>query len=536
MSDVVHPVPAIDVRGLCKAYRVYDTPLDALREALLHRPRHRRFLALDDVSFTVGRGERVGIVGANGAGKSTLLRILSGTLDHTGGSFTLAGRLRAVLELGTGFHEECTGRENILMGGLCMGYARAELLARLDWVIEFSELGRVIDQPLRTYSSGMKSRLMYAVAFCMPVEIMIVDEALATGDGAFVRKCTQHIVDLCSHGTTALIVSHNLYFLERLCDRVLYLRGGRLVADGEPLAVCKSYEADLGRDFVSSVGTPPAAGAGAERAADDHGTGDRADGPRADATPEVVIAAHAVPASAPAWPDSWLPARDVSELLPFDPEARGRSNGQGEWLDEQGCWQPIDFSGAPAVCQLGLVRLAGITLLDEQGRRTNEIATGRPARVRIVLESRLRKRDVHVGLMIWNDRNVHVATTTNVCALDGAGRPDRTRVHLVEGTLSIEVAFPSLQLGAGRYWLKLGVSPGYEHFGNDDLLCSESRCLAFAVTCADHVQDVLHEPASRWSGLSRIAPLPVAPAAEGAGRTERAGLSSAAGTTAASGA
>ncbi|HTE06409.1 MAG TPA: ABC transporter ATP-binding protein, partial [Planctomycetota bacterium] len=334
MSAAASESPAISVRGLSKAYRVYDTPLDALKEALLHRPRHRSFLALDDVSFDVGRGERVGIVGANGAGKSTLLRILSGTLDHTGGSFGLAGRLRAVLELGTGFHEECTGRENILMGGLCMGYARAELVARMDWVIEFSELARVIDQPLRTYSSGMKSRLMYAVAFCMPVEIMIVDEALATGDGSFVRKCTQHIVDLCSHGTTALIVSHNLYFLERLCDRVLYLRGGRLVADGDPLAVCKRYEADLGRDFVSSVaGAPGPAPGGTERVlaapvaptapASSAAGGGTAGGSAAGESAALAARAGIVAEpAAPAWPEGWLPARAPDELLAFDPDAR----------------------------------------------------------------------------------------------------------------------------------------------------------------------------------------------------------------------
>jgi ABC-type polysaccharide/polyol phosphate transport system ATPase subunit len=520
--------PAIVVERLCKRYRVYDTPLDALKEALTHRPRHRDFLALDDVSFTVARGERVGIVGANGAGKSTLLRILSGTLDHTAGRFAIEGRLRAVLELGTGFHEECTGRENVLMGGLCMGYARSELEERLDWIIEFSGLARVIDQPLRTYSSGMKSRLMYAVAFCRSVEVMIVDEALATGDGAFVRKCTQHIVDLCSHGATALVVSHNLYFLERLCDRVLYLRHGQLVADGEPLAVCKQYEADLGRDFVAAAGADLATGAGlANGATDAAGASAAADGgvpflraeapvpapePAAGADPRNGLHAGLVVAEAPAaWPD-WS-AWPVPEPLPPGPAGEARSNGAGEIRGADGRWEPFDFSGAPAVRALGLVRLREAMLLDEQGRRTSQIVVGRPARLRFVLESRVRKRDANVGFMVWSDRDVHVATTTTACSLDEAGRPNGVRVDLAEGVFAIEVAFPSLRLGAGRYWLRFGVGPGREHYSEDDLLLSESRCLAFAVLRPDHVQDVFHEPVSRWSGLLRLSDLPASPAA-----------------------
>jgi hypothetical protein len=426
------------------------------------------------------------------------------------------------------------------MGGLCMGYARRELEARLDWIIAFSELGRVIDQPLRTYSSGMKSRLMYAVAFCMAVEIMIVDEALATGDGAFVRKCTQHIVDLCNHGTTALVVSHNLYFLERLCDRVLYLRDGRLLADGDPLAVCKLYEADLGRDFVAAssgelAGSASALPGGAtgglparESAGDSgHATGnahvylraedDVAD-PRGVAHPRGVADPRGI-ADPRGEPDPAASVAFACEAEPLGPEAgtSGR-NGPGEICGADGRWMPFDFSGAPAVRHLELVRLREAMLLDEHGRRTHEIVTGRPARLRFVIESRVRKRDVHIGFMLWNDRDVHVATTTNICSLDEEGRSNGVRLHLTEGVFAVEAAFPSLRLGAGRYWLRFGIGPGYEHYSPDDQLLSENRCLAFAVLRPDHVQDVLHEPVSRWSGLQRLAaPQPVASVRQPAG-------------------
>jgi ABC-type polysaccharide/polyol phosphate transport system ATPase subunit len=481
--------PAIRIAGLSKSYPVYARPADALLEALLRRPRHRLHHALHDVSLDIPRGQRVGIIGPNGAGKSTLLRILAGTLDHTAGSFELSGRVRAILELGTGFHEECSGRENVLMGGLCLGYSRRELAESLEWVIDFSELRPVIERPLRTYSSGMKARLMFATAFCRPAEVLIVDEALATGDGAFVRKCTQHIVSLCQGGATALVVSHNLYLLERLCDRVVYLRDGRVLADGDPLAVCKRYEEDLGRAFAGDSGAPLAPGA---------------------VEPPVAIAV--VPATPV--PASPAPAPPAVHDEPRLPPGRAPSNGKGLVLQPDGSWQEHDFSGAPPVRALGLCRLLDARLLDARGQPTGVLRTGEPARFRFTFESRVRKADAHVGIMIWSERGPHVATTTNVCALDAAGRPDTNRIDLVEGVLQVEVAFPALRLGAGRYWLKFGVNAGWEHFSDDDQLLAEHRVCPFAVLREDHVQDVFWEPESRWSALVRLAaaPPPGAPA------------------------
>lgn len=484
---------AITAKNLSKTYPVYASPLDALKEIFPGRKHHTDFHALTDVSFDVRRGERVGIVGANGAGKSTLLKVLAGTVDHSAGSYAVNGELRAILELGTGFHEECTGRDNIMMGGLCLGYSAKDLRERTNWIIEFSELGAVMDRPLRTYSSGMKMRLMYSVAFCKPVELMIIDEALATGDGAFVRKCTNHIVELCGGGATALVVSHNLYFLERICHRVIYLRDGRLVADGDPLEVCKLYEAELARSFVQGVGVPAVTEFRRDDAPDRELLSERAEPILGGGRDEPGFVDH----------KPMLPLDLDPDHAPGEP-LKAPTNGMGQVREQDGSVVPLDFSGAPAIRHLGLVRLLEARLFDEQGAPTSEVGCGRPCRVRFVLESRVAKTDVHVGFMIWNQREEHVATSTNVCSLDGLGRPNGRRLDLDFGTFAIEVVFPSVRLGAGGYYLKFGVSPGMEHYSDDDLLLSENRCLAFAVVRPDHVQDVIYEPHSVWSALRPV--------------------------------
>ena len=501
-SQAAHDV-AIAVSRMSKTYPVYKSPLDALKEIIPGRKHHIDFPALEEIDFVVRRGERVGVVGANGAGKSTLLKVLSGTVDHTAGSYEIKGELRAILELGTGFHEECTGRDNIVMGGLCLGYSQHELEEHTDWIIDFSELGRVIDQPLRTYSSGMKMRLMYSVAFCRPVEVMIIDEALATGDGAFIRKCTNHIVELCGGGTTALIVSHNLYFLERICHRVIYLKDGKIVADGDPLTVCKLYEKDLGRDFVAG-----GEGEGTVSAyVRDDGSGESAENELTNAAPIIPGGVHG---DESVFVDDLPLAADMLEAGGGlgRPDLSG-GNGPGEIVHADGQVEPFDFSGAPAVLHKGWVKLREALLFDELGEPVTEMVSGHPCRMRFVFESQIRKADVHLGFMIWNDRNEHVATTTNVCSLDGQGRSNARRVDLVDGVFSIDVVFPSLRLGAGAYYLKFGISPGTEHFSDDDLLLSENRCLAFVVLRPDHVQTVVYEPHSVWSPLKRMTVSPI---------------------------
>ena len=237
--------PAIVVRGVGKRYRVYRRQSDRLAEWITRRPRHRPFWALRDVSFDVQRGEIVGVIGRNGAGKSTLLRLLTGISLPTEGEIDVFHRMSAILELGSGFHPEFSGRENVFLGGAVLGMEEEEIRRKYQSIVDFAELGPFMDLPFKTYSLGMQARLSFAVAISVDPEILIIDEALAAGDSAFIAKCFERIKEICASGATVLFVSHNTYLVQRLCRRALWLEGGRLAGDGDPALVCRDYEAAL---------------------------------------------------------------------------------------------------------------------------------------------------------------------------------------------------------------------------------------------------------------------------------------------------
>lgn len=234
---------AISVSGLSKSYRIFGHPGDRIKQALtLGRVRfHREFEALKDVSFTVSKGETVGIIGRNGSGKSTLLQLICGILKPTSGSIKVTGRISALLELGTGFHPEFTGRENVYFQGAVMGFSSEQMDERFDGIAAFADIGGFIDQPVRTYSSGMYVRLAFAVAVATDPDILIVDEALSVGDARFQAKCFRRFETLKERGVTLLVVSHATELITRICDKAAMLEGGRLVAVDNASAVVNRY-------------------------------------------------------------------------------------------------------------------------------------------------------------------------------------------------------------------------------------------------------------------------------------------------------
>lgn len=236
--------PAIVVKDLSKKYHFYQKPVDKLKELISQGKKayHQDFWALRGVSFEVPRGQTVGVVGRNGSGKSTLLQVLAGTLQPSSGEVSVNGRVSALLELGAGFNPEFTGRENVFINGAIMGFSQAEMEERFPRICAFAEIGDFINQPVKTYSSGMYVRLAFATAINVDPDILLVDEALAVGDAVFQYRCMRRIQELKEQGVTIFFVSHDLSAIKSLCDHALLIDQGRLVAEGDPYAIINHYQ------------------------------------------------------------------------------------------------------------------------------------------------------------------------------------------------------------------------------------------------------------------------------------------------------
>jgi ABC-type polysaccharide/polyol phosphate transport system ATPase subunit len=236
---------AVRAEELTKQYNVYPRPIDRLLETITGRLRHTVFPALQDVTFDVEQGETIGIVGQNGAGKSTLLKLLCRVTRQTSGTLQTEGTIASILELGTGFHPEFSGRDNASLNATILGLSPSELRDRLPAILEFSELGSFLDRPVKTYSSGMYMRLAFSVAVNANPSILVIDEALAVGDGHFQKKCVDKIREFQEQGKTILFCSHALYHVNSICRRALWLDHGRVMRYGPALDVVHEYETFL---------------------------------------------------------------------------------------------------------------------------------------------------------------------------------------------------------------------------------------------------------------------------------------------------
>ena len=237
---------AIDVQNVTQRFRIIHERPDTLRELfanfLRHEVSYHDFDAVKDVSLQVYSGQMLGLVGRNGSGKSTLLKIIAGVYKPTSGRVRLAGKVAPLIELGAGFHTELTGRENILINGLLMGFSKAEMREKEQRIIEFADIGEFIDSPVKQYSSGMYTRLAFSIATEVDPEILIVDEILSVGDAGFQQKSFARIQEFREAGKTILFVSHSMPMVTTHCDRAVLLESGSVIADGDPKEVAGLYE------------------------------------------------------------------------------------------------------------------------------------------------------------------------------------------------------------------------------------------------------------------------------------------------------
>jgi ABC-type polysaccharide/polyol phosphate transport system ATPase subunit len=235
---------AVEIQGLSKKFRLFHERNQTLKSAIMRgkRSRYEDFWALREINLEVAQGQTLGIVGKNGSGKSTLLKCLARILVPTEGSITHHGRMAALLEVGSGFHPELSGRENIFLNGAILGMTKKEISQKLDEIIDFSGVERFIDQPVKNYSSGMYVRLGFSVAIHVDPEILILDEVLAVGDAEFRAKCDAKFTEIRNSGKTIILVSHDLGAVEKICDSVAWLEGGKLKALGAPKEILGLYQ------------------------------------------------------------------------------------------------------------------------------------------------------------------------------------------------------------------------------------------------------------------------------------------------------
>ena len=468
MRAAVSPDADVSIRlcGVGKSYKVYDQPFNFLREVLTGRSHHREKEVLRDISFEMRDKEIVGIIGRNGAGKSTLLKIIAGTLSPSVGTLEVSGRVSAILELGTGFNPAFTGRENVLLSALMRGMSEAEVRAKLDDIVAFAGLESVIDEPFHTYSSGMQGRLAFAAAVSVEADIIIIDEALSTGDARFAARSLRRIHEICQSGVTALFVSHNTYQVMQLCTRAIWIDDGRIRMDGPPLEVVRAYEYEMHEAIARdqgrmaprrSIENTPAEPAGSlPPEVESSNVGIVPPGPTSAFSDAEGASASSMPTLAHEQPPER--ASDGRQVTAVKPARTA--------FDAVVDFEAIETVAKPHQFTTGAYRILETAFLTQDGRETRIFRFGEPLRFRVSYECLLAELPEHsCGLAVAfnrvSDFEAVMYFNTNYAHSDQEllHYHDKPFRRFVGRHGIIEAVIDPLQLKSGEYFVSFGILP-----------------------------------------------------------------------------
>ncbi len=418
-------INSITISHITKQFRVYYDKGQSFKERILfrNRNRHEDRIVLDDLSLTIKKGEAVGLIGHNGCGKSTLLKLMTRILYPEKGTIDVKGRVSSLIELGAGFHPDMSGRENIYTNAAIFGLTKSEIDARLDDIIEFSELEEFIDNPVRTYSSGMYMRLAFSVAINVNADVLLIDEILAVGDANFQAKCFAKLQEIKGKGTTIVIVSHSLGQIEAFCDRTIWINGGKIVADGTPRDIHPQYMDYMGRlrdEQLKKEAAKHKKARNEERAAEE--------------------AADEAPAEQP-----------VQEQ-----PAENAEQPQQEQPQEQPSEAPAEEAPVEEAPKKrwgnGKARIEDVTVLDADGNEKNIFHVGSEIRVRIKYKVKEKVEDGVFGIGIFRNDGVYCYGTNT--------RIDRFDKFDITKSGEVTIVMHRADLLPGKYLVDLAIESG----------------------------------------------------------------------------
>jgi len=488
----VSAAPAVVAAGLSKSYRKWGRTraFGTLKSALLGRglsaalSPSESVAALSNVSFTVARGETFGVVGPNGCGKSTLLKLVAGLFKPTAGTLAVTGKVSALIELGAGFHPEISGRENVVINGVMLGLSRREIERKLPEIVAYSGLEDFIEEPVKTYSSGMYVRLGFAVAVHVDPDVLVVDEVLAVGDESFAHRCLDTIADFSRRGKTIFFVSHSLSLVEELCDRVLYLEHGRVEALGDPRETLARYRMDvadeegarLARAQGENQAALRAAGGDALRAGQPAEHRDSALFSEGEKGGETAGAAPAAGAPQPHSPFEEKPPERLESV-------RQATTPSGPAPPEQK--ESLPPAEEPRRWGSRAVEITGCRMLDAAGAERYAFRSGESVTIEIAVAPRAPITDFVFGVGVFTPEDVCVHGTNT--EIDGF-LPER-----LGGPAVARVTLPSLDLGTGTYLVDVAV-----HSRREAPYDYWRGACRFQVDAPDRSAGV-YRPARRWS-------------------------------------